>query len=556
MSENLYPWLSRVKNPLALVNGCFIVVLLLLSLLIWREALVLENAYASNQHRQLNGVATGLDRQLQYNIDELLFYRNVMQSAFSEPIRDKASDQLLHAVLKHVNDMSWQVSLPLHRRQDISINGINRHLLPDATWFEARNKDELHYEINGILELGYILQRAGEPRPLIPRYTSRSGFYVAPSKPHTTSELAEQYLQLIEHSSFIHHNMRDNPYRALRWNYVKANNHSAMITRVVASLPVDFRQNWLGVLSMNFTLQDMNRLLQTAQEMPFSGNIVLYTSTFKPLAASDNKRGAESLLPMQQERIKKAMRTANEGDLRDGTRFITWVKLHNFDGVLVRIHGLRQAWEHEYGSMTLMLGLLWGLSMLVLIGAWWGIRTLIRQMLQMEKQLRQRVNFDGLTQLYSRGAFFERAENLAQRCKQQNTPLSVIQMDLDHFKYINDRWGHDTGDKVLQQSGAMLLACLRDADVAGRVGGEEFCILLPASNKVDAARVAERIRDCFNQREIVINQDLKIRIQASFGVSCSDEINSYAVAELQNLADRRLYQAKQNGRNQVCWIHH
>jgi diguanylate cyclase (GGDEF)-like protein len=98
----------------------------------------------------------------------------------------------------------------------------------------------------------------------------------------------------------------------------------------------------------------------------------------------------------------------------------------------------------------------------------------------------------------------------------------------------------------------MLSDAFRTGDIAGRVGGEEFCIVLPETTLEEATKVAERIRVRINTKELLIKQGNTVRISASFGVSSSFEFNDYDFERLQTYADHRLYKAKQGGRNQVC----
>ena len=93
---------------------------------------------------------------------------------------------------------------------------------------------------------------------------------------------------------------------------------------------------------------------------------------------------------------------------------------------------------------------------------------------------------------------------------------------------------------------------LRKHDIAGRVGGEEFCIVLPDTSLEEARIVAERIRESINSRDILIGKKQTIRVSASLGVCCSEELLRYDFEHLQSIADSRLYQAKKSGRNRVC----
>lgn len=129
----------------------------------------------------------------------------------------------------------------------------------------------------------------------------------------------------------------------------------------------------------------------------------------------------------------------------------------------------------------------------------------------------------------------------------------MIQLDLDYFKRVNDLHGHQSGDRVLSLVAGTIASNIREGDLAGRVGGEEFCVVMPDTTLQEAAAIAERIRIRINSREILLCDNTSLRISASLGVSCSEDSAEANFENLQSIADRRLYLAKQNGRNQVCF---
>jgi diguanylate cyclase (GGDEF)-like protein len=156
---------------------------------------------------------------------------------------------------------------------------------------------------------------------------------------------------------------------------------------------------------------------------------------------------------------------------------------------------------------------------------------------------------DWLTGLYNRRQF----ENLAQaelaRSQRYMRPLTLMMFDIDHFKSVNDTYGHAAGDRVLQALATVCLATKRDADVAARLGGEEFALLLPETTASAAAQFAERlrqqIRDC---APIVENEKLPITV--SIGIAAAS-LTTPGVQPLINNADQALYEAKRSGRNRV-----
>jgi diguanylate cyclase (GGDEF)-like protein len=148
---------------------------------------------------------------------------------------------------------------------------------------------------------------------------------------------------------------------------------------------------------------------------------------------------------------------------------------------------------------------------------------------------------DSLTGLFNRRALFERARRLP-------ATVSVIVFDIDHFKQVNDSHGHQMGDRVLQRFAAILATSVRDGDLAARIGGEEFAILLPYASERIATMVAERVRQSFGDQRF-ISQNGHFNSTVSVGVSCMA-----GHADLLNImrkADAALYEAKRSGRNRV-----
>ncbi|MGZ5897847.1 MAG: GGDEF domain-containing protein, partial [Xanthobacteraceae bacterium] len=159
---------------------------------------------------------------------------------------------------------------------------------------------------------------------------------------------------------------------------------------------------------------------------------------------------------------------------------------------------------------------------------------------------------DSLTGLANRRAFLNDADALAQRQAKGGEPPAVLLADLDRFKTINDRFGHAIGDRVLQVFADTISRTLRAQDVSGRLGGEEFAILLPKTNASDAARVAERIRSSFSERAKSIGVHA-VASTVSIGVATTSS-PAATVTDLLAVADRALYRAKAEGRDRVVVI--
>ncbi|NAW96429.1 diguanylate cyclase [Vibrio sp. V42_P2S4T144] len=157
---------------------------------------------------------------------------------------------------------------------------------------------------------------------------------------------------------------------------------------------------------------------------------------------------------------------------------------------------------------------------------------------------------DGLTGLFNRAYWEQSLKDEFAHLKVIDGPCSLVIFDIDHFKKVNDTYGHPTGDEVIRRTSALLRKTARSSDICGRFGGEEFTVLLPHTNQEQACYFAERLRKRIEQ-EIVKVEDFLINYTISIGVC---EYKPYFETHTQWLksADAALYRAKENGRNQTC----
>lgn len=182
-----------------------------------------------------------------------------------------------------------------------------------------------------------------------------------------------------------------------------------------------------------------------------------------------------------------------------------------------------------------------------------GTHTDITQRKLLEEELRRQAHIDYLTGVHNRRHFMERAEQELRRASRYGKALSLLMLDIDHFKEINDRYGHKIGDTVLKTLADLCHTTLREVDILGRLGGEEFAVLLPETDQPSAIDAAERLRDTLSKARIPLAEGLPVTFSVSIGVSSmSSPDNNIDV--LLNAADKALYQAKAEGRNRVCGV--
>jgi two-component system cell cycle response regulator len=157
---------------------------------------------------------------------------------------------------------------------------------------------------------------------------------------------------------------------------------------------------------------------------------------------------------------------------------------------------------------------------------------------------------DSLTGLMNRRAFLDWIKREALRSSRYQDNLSVILLDVDHFKLINDRRGHAAGDSVLMTVGRLLAKSVRSCDVVGRWGGEEFVVAMPCTGLEGALTVADRLRQAVEEHEVTDPRGQRVAVTASFGVA--ELAAGETVEQVVDRADRAMYAAKSAGRNRVC----
>jgi diguanylate cyclase (GGDEF)-like protein len=170
-----------------------------------------------------------------------------------------------------------------------------------------------------------------------------------------------------------------------------------------------------------------------------------------------------------------------------------------------------------------------------------------------ERQLEALARTDPLTSLLNRRAFFEAAERAWARAQRQGHIATVLMFDLDHFKGVNDRYGHHAGDSVLQRVAATCQGQLREGDLFARYGGEEFICLLGEGTAEAGVALAERLRVCIERAEIVVDGQL-IPVTLSVGVAGGYARRDESLTQLISAADQMLYQSKAGGRNRVTVV--
>jgi len=170
---------------------------------------------------------------------------------------------------------------------------------------------------------------------------------------------------------------------------------------------------------------------------------------------------------------------------------------------------------------------------------------------QYHEEIYRLMTVDGLTEVHNKRFFQEVLEKEASRCRRYDRTFALVCFDIDHFKKINDSFGHLAGDAVLRQLGALVKKKVRRDDVVSRIGGEEFAVVLPEINRDGAVALANKLRELVERTQFRF-EGTRVDVTISLGVAqWGPDVRE--ASELLKLADEKLYDAKRSGRNRVCY---
>ncbi|MFA6063792.1 MAG: GGDEF domain-containing protein [Gallionella sp.] len=196
----------------------------------------------------------------------------------------------------------------------------------------------------------------------------------------------------------------------------------------------------------------------------------------------------------------------------------------------------------------------WNLMMAVLLpaliapSASWYITGLMAEMDRLKGEMQKMATYDSLTGVMVRGAFVSSSSQICKLANRNAKQVSVLFIDIDNFKQINDSFGHGGGDEVLKSFGNIIRQCLRNSDLAGRMGGEEFVLTLPETNMQGALHIAGKISEMVRECEVTTDNGM-VNYSISVGVASQEAEANFE--QLLSQADDAMYQAKYAGKDQV-----
>ncbi|GGM37980.1 GGDEF domain-containing protein [Paraliobacillus quinghaiensis] len=224
-----------------------------------------------------------------------------------------------------------------------------------------------------------------------------------------------------------------------------------------------------------------------------------------------------------------------------------------YKGLHALINGEMKSFSHEYPCHSPMVKRWFNMQATRMTKNEHGVDGIVirhaditRQKL-LEIQLKKYVNTDPLTSLYNRRYFENELQKEISRCERTDRSLSVLYIDIDDFKEINDNFGHNVGDTILKEVSMLFLETTRDSDTCARIGGDEFAIILPETPKDELGPIADRLVK--NIEEIIVQEEVTYPIKVSVSVGGSSFQHNTDMKTMLEKADRALYAAKDQGKN-------
>ncbi|MEJ2593030.1 MAG: diguanylate cyclase [Candidatus Thiodiazotropha sp.] len=291
------------------------------------------------------------------------------------------------------------------------------------------------------------------------------------------------------------------------------------------------RERQLATLMDNLPGMAYRCLNNETRTMQFVSNGCRQLIGYEPDDLQDNRELA--YVSIVHEADRPAMTAAIRQALADNRPFTVEYRIRHKDG--------RQVWVWEQGQHVHVNGR----------QCLEGIIIDISQRKRMEQELQRLATRDPLTELYNRRELEQQFHEELMRAERYDRPLTLLWIDVDHFKSVNDRFGHQVGDKVLRELAQLLQSGIRSMDYAARYGGEELAIILPEMDEPKAREMAERLREVVENYRMVIDGSHEVRVTISVGVA-TFPVHGKTMEALFKAADRAMYKAKQEGRNRVC----
>lgn len=524
-------------KTLRVIHLVFIFVFALTTVLFWQQGQLFSHGYRTSQLSHLESVIARIESKAQYKIDNLRYLKRIFIEAMDDPLFPGAA-----IVPSEIDDGSgenrlWVGSLPLP------------NIITEDSAFPGQDAFEVRQELYALRKIQSLFPLASGGNELTADlyYISREGEFIVSLSQEVNSLLISSYNPHEEQGSFVLASPLLNPQREPFWT--RQNIAQSNDTLINGAIPVDYRGEWIGLLGIAFDNDAVQKFLASSLPENTQSAYQLYDEQLKPLTGVVGDVNHFQLSAKQLETIRHTLEVSSRGTLRDGTVFITFGKVVGTHSVVISTQTLSQGLHEDFGRFSILLVVMWVIFVLFLWGSHNVICRLVRNMGNLQREMQHHALHDDLTGALNRRGFFARTSQISPNY----VDYTIVQLDLDHFKKVNDVYGHLVGDNVLVHATRRIQRAIRSQDILGRIGGEEFCIYLPNSDLKAGIMVATRIKWELESSALVLEDGTQLPITASLGIASHSEHPESSLDQIQALADMRMYTAKERGRNQVCW---
>jgi|GEM_PF-1187623 len=542
------------RRPRTTATVCFAIFAIVFVLLIAREAYQLHDFALDRRQRELEYRALVIQDNLTAGLQALSFMRATAEHFLDRrPTESEIAAESVVREARRVRDQrAW--SIPVGGNGP-PIQGVRAEVLAGLPGFKRREE-----ELPADLLLGALMSRALGQTVLEHPFTARmvfvssNGFFV--SYPETVNDRTEDLLKIVASRPYFQGAAEPG---SGRFVFPSTPIREEQVGQEVLAFaaPIRVHGSFRGAMILLAHKALLDGLLQSATVS--SRHAVLMDRRGEVIAARDlDSTAAQDTLPLLKS-IAGSGPQPQFGSVRwpgHGQLLYRWV---NDDWLLSQPVSYWELYGPTLLKLTPLAIALLALGSLLLVATFRMAMLLIAHQLDAEANLREQALRDPLTGLANRRYLSERYDAVAADCQRNGKPLGFVMFDIDHFKRINDHWGHASGDAVLKTVANTALSIVRTSDTVVRLGGEEFGLLLPGATPEAVQRTAERLRCALADAPCApVGKDGArlpevdpIRFTASFGTAEAQDDGSFGIDALMAIADARLYQAKERGRNQV-----
>lgn len=541
------------KHPVKIIDSTFAIFLIFIGAVLISQMHTLIGSYMNSAIDEMTRTHEIIMENKSNQVNKIIFLEDYFSYIFNKKIPLEQEIKYNKIIDRAKKNYSFRYTSENNDSHNVVINIIGRDILSKYPMLTLKtNQHELVNEINAIQHLFSLLPLTNNNFNVESRiyYVSKSGLYATttPSDKVNAQSIESTYERMINSQYFINAMKltKSSKTNIFTTAYEGPNNEGKLITMYV---PVIIDGITTGVICFDFEVRKLGVLLNNSIDNKNIGSYFWIDGSTNIIASSESNISAED-----RKIANKVLSLTNNyttGRFYSGFSFVTYKKVKGEYGALFVTHSPLQILKSEYGTQLIFILLLWAGFTFSLLFSYVLIRNLIKKMHVLQHSLEWKASHDTLTNVLNRNGFYSELELALSKLKSTDYPIAIIQIDLDKFKSINDSYGHFAGDMVLIHAAKTIKNNIRKEDVLGRLGGEEFCIFCPSLTLIESSKLAENLRLSINTEKIEVAKNTWIHISASFGVSCSSEINSYDIKKLQIMSDKRLYLAKENGRNKV-----